>query len=170
MPSRGSIQVVVQFILDDHFLFYCATVAVFATLLGSGHPGAPMERRLKRFTVSEREIRAYLNRFSDPDHIVIAVNVTGPPEGFVVHRVHYDSYSDGWQLLIHHPSFPEVPEGEVVPVAMEWADVERIALQRGTDGAYRSKPFFLKDCPVETLRAMRDEINQILYDRERTRE
>lgn len=133
-------------------------------------------RHLKRYRIDDREILEYLRRNDNwPDYLVAAANVKGPPAGCHIHTVYFDYSTQGYWVVISHPEFPEVPDGEYIPAAENDLVAERVILFRGDDNVYRivgghypdshSSPAY-ETWSTEDVRAMRDRLNEILYDRE----
>jgi len=72
-----------------------------------------MENRVKLLFVSEEEIlRTVLRPF--PDHVA-KIQHKELPKGYEILRVNYDITRGGFIFMIHHPSFPEVMQGDLIP-------------------------------------------------------
>jgi hypothetical protein len=62
------------------------------------------ERRYKIFTIS----RNFLLRM-----ITGEVQIQNIPEWSTILEIQPNFHTRGWDFIIHHPSFPEVPEGKI---------------------------------------------------------
>ena len=76
------------------------------------------ERRYKVFRVSRRQLLQLITGEAQIQNI---------PEWSTILEVESDFQTRGWIIMIHHPSFPEVPEGQL----SENIDLELLSFERG---------------------------------------
>lgn len=76
------------------------------------------ERRYKVFRVSRRQLLQLITG---------EIQIQNIPEWSTILEVEPDFQTRGWNIMIHHPSFPEVPEGQMAGVY----NIELLSFERG---------------------------------------
>jgi len=96
------------------------------------------ERRCQVYRVCPRVLLDYLRRFKDwPGTLAVFDQCSGPPEGAELVEIVFNDSMRCFHVLVSHPSFPVVAEGECFPMADDWIKGQMRVLQREEDGAYR---------------------------------
>src|SRR5437870_4517243 len=74
----------------------------------------PQSRRYKILSVAPEAIMEVLLKWKQHSHIQL-VDLGGLPDDVSVTGVHYSWKGRCFELMLYHPSFPEVPVGDVPP-------------------------------------------------------
>jgi hypothetical protein len=95
---------------------------------------APTERRVKKVFVGERDVLELFFAATRDGPEYLYLPRLSLPDGALLLACHHDFSSRAFWFIAHHPSFPEVPDGEMTPPADPagvW--VERVRFRRETD-------------------------------------
>ncbi len=93
--------------------------------------------RLRRYYLGEQFAVEVLGMMRGwPEFFALPVIRNLPPAA-VVQRIYHEPARRGFMVLVWHPSFDVVPDGEEIPVAPDSLIVETGVLRRQADGSYR---------------------------------
>jgi len=73
------------------------------------------ERRLKAYFLSKEDVLRTMLR-QHQHEVEAIIHYKELPIGYEILTVDYDYRYAGFVFLIHHPTFPEIPEGDEIPV------------------------------------------------------
>lgn len=119
--------------------------------------------RLKVYYLGQRELLCVLRRGDQLPREVAIPEMVGPPAGAKVHHVYHSPNSMSFGVVVEHESFPEVSEGQLLPEAVNPLQLRvRAFAVIGNDLIADWSTF-----TTDQLKALREAVNEQLYDRER---
>lgn len=86
-----------------------------------------IENRLKRFWIGKDELRNWFNRY-DGNLFIRVPKLLELPDDAYVQEVHYDWSYQGLGIVVRSESFPEIPDGQEVPMCLGEIEYETLAL------------------------------------------
>jgi hypothetical protein len=102
------------------------------------------EPRYKRWIINPECVLQYLRKFDKWPKVIAVPTVdeglSGPPEGAELMAVHYDHGRQCFVVVVYHPDFPEVSEGDEIPFALNPLNTQMRILIRRKDGLYDQAP------------------------------